>query len=173
MLWLGGEQAVQQVDCDGTLANGGGDPFTRAVANVAGGENGRHACLQKECTTFQRPCTARGKIGAAEDEALFISIDVGRQPFSTRACADHQKEPSRGHRFFAATPLLRKHEVVQPGVAATAHDFGAQPASGPSSTARITGASMWRTLAVAGRALGGTVLHRCPLHVVTRHRGRA
>ena len=80
MLRLGGEQAVEQLDRNGTLADGGRNPLTRAVANIASSENRRHARLQKIWTTFERPGAGGGKIGSGEDEALFISLYFGRQP---------------------------------------------------------------------------------------------
>ena len=58
---------------------------------------------------------------------MLIPIDIGGEPFRTRVGADHEKEPSRGHGLFSATPLLRKHEVIQPRIAATSYDLGAQP----------------------------------------------
>ena len=114
MLRLGGEQVVEQLDRNSTLANGGGDPFARAVANVASSENRGHARLQKEWTTLERPRAGGGKIGSGEDEALFISIDFRRQPLGARVGADHEEESARVHGFLAATPLILKHEMVFP-----------------------------------------------------------
>src|SRR5207342_2650017 len=71
------------------------------------------------------PCAGGGKIGSGENEALLISIYFGRQPLGVRAGADHEEESARVHGFFAATPLILQHEVVQPGVAATVDDLGA------------------------------------------------
>ena len=58
---------------------------------------------------------------------MLIPIDIGGEPFRTRVRADHEKESSSGHSLFSATPLLRKHEVIQPGITATSDDLGAQP----------------------------------------------
>jgi hypothetical protein len=65
---------------------------TSPAANLASSENHRHARLQKEWTTFERPGAGGGKIGSGEDEALFISIYFGRQPLGVRTGADHEDE---------------------------------------------------------------------------------
>jgi hypothetical protein len=86
---------VQQLDRNGTIANGGGDPLARAVTNVAGGENARHAGLQKERTPFQRPIATRGKISSGEDVAVLIPID-SEGSHSVRGCAAIMRKSPHG-----------------------------------------------------------------------------
>ena len=61
-------------DGDGSFADGTGDALDGAVADVAGGENARHAALEWERGACGRPCIGR-HVGAGEDEAVVIEAD--------------------------------------------------------------------------------------------------
>src|SRR5215213_11921992 len=50
---------VNCLDGDGTLADGGGDPFHGAAAHVSGSEDARHARLHRQGGTFYVPSAVR------------------------------------------------------------------------------------------------------------------
>jgi len=72
-------------DRHASLAHGCRTAFDRAGAYVAGGKNARAAGLQRSGRAVHPfPCGRAGDRMPGLDEALFIALDVGRQPVGAR-----------------------------------------------------------------------------------------
>ena len=74
-----GQSAVDEVDGDGSFADGGGDAFHVARANIADGENAGKAGFQhlrRSGARGQRGSDSVIDIPAREDEALVIEGDA-------------------------------------------------------------------------------------------------
>ena len=89
----------------------------------------------------ERPDRRRRQVGAGEDEALLVPLDLGGQPLGVRAGADHEEQRvGRRRSRSCAVGAVAQHEVLEPAVAAAADDLGAEP------HLDVVGvASTWRT----------------------------
>ena len=123
---IGLEELVQELDRDRTVADRRRDPLDRAVAHVARGEDAGQARLEQEGIAVEGP-RAGGQVGPGEDEALLVALDRGRQPLGVRVRADHEEERVGGDGLVAAVAAGAENQLLEPGVAAAAHDLGAEP----------------------------------------------
>jgi hypothetical protein len=68
---------MHRQDADAAFSDGGGHSFDRAVSHVAGGEDARHAGLEREM--------GRWKVRSGEDEPLVIAVNPRREPVGVAA----------------------------------------------------------------------------------------
>src|SRR5581483_104266 len=71
---------VHESDRHAALADRGGDPLDRAVADVAAGEDAGAARLEQLRVAVELPLPGGGDVGAGEDIAALVEGDLGRQP---------------------------------------------------------------------------------------------
>src|SRR5262252_6563107 len=83
---------MNQADRDGALADGGCDPFDRAVPDVADGEHAGQGGLQERWSPLLLPVVAG--IGAGEDVAPVVAGDGAGQPFGEWLGADQDEQAS-------------------------------------------------------------------------------
>ena len=79
---------------DRALTDGGGDALDVVGANVAGGEDARHARLEGVRATLERPSGAID-VAAGAHETVVIALDGGGQPIRSGLGPD-QHEQRRG-----------------------------------------------------------------------------
>src|SRR5271166_2240901 len=95
---VGLEDLVHTLDRHATLAYCGGAAFHRAGAHVACGEDAWAARLQRPRQTADAfPCGSVDDCVAGFYKALFIALDLERQPSGARLGADHGKDGRRLH----------------------------------------------------------------------------
>jgi hypothetical protein len=75
---------VDELDGGGAFADGRGDAFDRAVADVAGGEDAGQAGLQQQRWSVQGPAlgwpAVAEQVAAGEQETPLVPVDGAGQP---------------------------------------------------------------------------------------------
>jgi hypothetical protein len=74
------------------LADGRGDAFDRAQADIAAGEDARRAGFKEIGIAAERPAPGFFQIVAGEDVSARVARDVGRQPRGFRVSADEDEQ---------------------------------------------------------------------------------
>ena len=113
---VGSEQVMEQLDRDRALSDRRRHALRRAVPDIPGRENPRHARLEQEWIAGERPRAIVGKIRSREDETLVIPLDLRWQPLRVRVPSDHEEERVSVNGFLASLQAIGKHQVLQPPV---------------------------------------------------------
>ena len=107
------EVLVDEGDRHASFADRRGDTFHLAEANVAAGENARHARLEQVRVAVELPAPGRAHVGAGQDVAMPVQRDLGRQPRCLCVGADEDEEAARSE------PRRRSARPVETSIASS------------------------------------------------------
>lgn len=103
--WRLGKVLVDRSDGYGSFADRAGNPFDRAMANIAGGEDARATGFEWIGLTLQRPA-GTGDVPASQHEAVLVEAEDWVQPVGVRFGADQYEHRRSGHRLLLTLPVL-------------------------------------------------------------------
>src|SRR6185437_7956379 len=111
-----------------SFPDGGGDPFDRPGAYVAGGEHSWHAGFQRQRYRLARfGPVLTGQVAAGQDESVLVAPDIVGQPVGVRGGADHDEQRGGRHRLATAGGPVAQDQFGEPVVAVGGGYFSLQP----------------------------------------------
>src|SRR4051812_46943712 len=112
------EDAVDELDADGSLANRGCDALHAVRPDVTDGENARATRFEQERRTLELPTgeVFAGEILARPHEALFVERDAILEPPRIRARARHEEDVADGKRERLFLPRVDELDPLEASV---------------------------------------------------------